>query len=327
MPSRPSKPAPRSPSTPARRRSTSWIACWSTCSGSRRPGWTRVTSTATWTNAVRSTTPPSLLATPARPPSAASSPRSRPTARCASPVADRPGPGCAASPVAVRRAAWSPPCMRRRGAARSMRSASTGTTPSPVTPCASRAAGGPTAGTTGPSGAPCGTWSHIPRPCALGAPPRRPCDPGFPSGSSRTGWRRRCATGARSPARTAWSAPATCASTWGRWPMSWRRGSPCAPTSTGRWPTTTNGAPTSPVSASTEWIAATRPRPLDGHRRPGGRRRRGVRPGAGGPARGGPLGHRTARLSRDGQPAPSLPAAGSSAGPSNSSLLRRRRRT
>ena len=105
----------------------------------------------------------------------------------------------AASLAAARRAAWSPPCMRRCGAARSMRSASTGTTPSPVTPSASRGAGGTTAGTTGPSGAPCGTWSHIPRPCARGAPPRRPCDPGFPCGSSRTGCPRRCGTGARSP--------------------------------------------------------------------------------------------------------------------------------
>ena len=40
-------------------------------------------------------------------------------------------------------------------------------------------------------------------------------------------------TGSPSPGRTAWTAPATCASTWARWPMPWRRVSRCAPTSTG----------------------------------------------------------------------------------------------
>ena len=156
---------PRSPSTRARRRSTSSTACCWTCSSCATPAWTRATSTATSTSAAPSTTPRSLRATPVRPPSAASSPPCRPTARCASPVGGRRGPGCAAWPAAAPRAGWSPPCTRRPRAARSTRSASTGTTPSPATPSVSRGGGRPEGGRDWSFGR--ALWDVEPHPEAL----------------------------------------------------------------------------------------------------------------------------------------------------------------
>ena len=111
----------------------------------REAEWSPATSIATWTSAGRSTTPPSPRTTPGRRPCAGSSPPCRPTAPSSSRVAAARGPACAASPGARRRGAWSPRRGRRNGPGASMRSASTGTTRWPATPCVSRAAARPPA--------------------------------------------------------------------------------------------------------------------------------------------------------------------------------------
>ena len=181
-----------------------------------------------------------------------------------------------------------------------------------------------------------GTSSRTRRRCAPGAAPSPRCAPAFRCGWWRTAWRRGCRTGGRSPARTAWTGPATSASTWARWPMPWRRASPVR--AYFHWSLMDNyewgtyepryglfGMDRSDPSA----------RALHGHGRPGRRRRRGVRPRRGRPARRGPLGAGPAGLSsgtgaprtgargRPGRP----PRADASDGPSISSLSRRRWRT
>ena len=70
------------------------------------------------------------------------------------------------------------------------RSASTGTTRWPAMPCASPDGARPTAGGTGRSAGPTGTWSRTRPPCAPGASRSPRCAPGSRCGSWRTAWRR-----------------------------------------------------------------------------------------------------------------------------------------
>ena len=139
-------------------------------------------------------------------------------------------------------------------------SPSTGTTPWPVTPCVvppRRTASGSLDWSFGRA-----IWDVRVQPDRLarpGAPPSRDCGRGSRSGWSRTGWPPRCATGPRCLATTGWTGPATCASTSAPWPTPWPPACRCRPTSTGRWWTTTSGAPTGRASGSSAWTGATRP--------------------------------------------------------------------
>ncbi len=216
-PSPRSSPRPRSPSTRARRRSTSTTACWSTCCSCARRASTPPTSTATSTSAGRCTTPRSRRATPVRRRCAGSSPRCRPTAPSTSRAGGAPGPACA--PCTRRQAPRRVVDRRarpRRAPAASMRSASTGTTRWPATPCGCPVVAPRAGGRDWSFGR--ALWDVAPHPARAwrpGAPPRRPCARACRCGWSRTGWPLGCATGGRCRARTGWAARATCASTSG----------------------------------------------------------------------------------------------------------------
>ena len=214
-------------------------------------------SIATSTSAAPCTTPPSRPVTSVRRASAGSSPPSPPTAPRWSPAMDSSGHVCGGSVGGAPRGGWSTPCTRQRAPAprcRRVRLVRPRSQPRPTHAAAAhrerharlvlrtRA-----------------IWDVESHPDALRAwcAIESGLRPGLPLWVVENGMASQVRDGRALPRSDGMDRPRYVRQHLGAVADAVAPACRCAPTCTGRWSTITNGAPTSPVSASSAWTAVT----------------------------------------------------------------------